>query len=93
MAKKNISFTKEGGMRVGYKEMGSEEYSAKTQNVIVNAWNLSSWPEYKSRFWNKDAAINQRHKSKPSGQLDPAAVAGGRPANVRHSSSHHSIHD
>ena len=55
MEKKNIKFTADGGMRVGVKEMNTEDYSSKTQNMIVKAWNLSSWPEYRSRFWNKDA--------------------------------------
>ncbi|KAI9653449.1 MAG: hypothetical protein M1831_005997 [Alyxoria varia] len=55
MEKKNIKFTADGGMRVGVKELKTEDYSSKTQDIIVKAWNLSSWPEYRSRFWNKDA--------------------------------------
>lgn len=59
MEKKNISFTSDGGMRVGVKELRTEEYSDRTQNVLVNAWNLSEWPNYKSRFWNKQAQEKQ----------------------------------
>lgn len=55
MLKHNISYSKESGMKVGVKEMSSEEYSGKTQSVFVKAWNESQWPDYKSRFWNKEA--------------------------------------
>ena len=24
-------------------------------SVLVKAWNYSTWPAYKSRFWNKEA--------------------------------------
>lgn len=33
MEKKNMSFTKEGGLRVGVKEVKDEKYADKTQNV------------------------------------------------------------
>jgi hypothetical protein len=36
------------------KEVNTENYVDATQNVLVKAWNLSTWPEYKSRLgWNK----------------------------------------
>lgn len=60
MHKRNIHLTADGGMRVGVKEIGQEEYADKTQSTIVKAWNLSSWPEYKSRLWNQDAKVNQK---------------------------------
>ncbi|KAM0717835.1 hypothetical protein Q7P37_006167 [Cladosporium fusiforme] len=39
MEKKNMSFTKEGGLKVGVKQMGAEEYADRTQRVLVNTWN------------------------------------------------------
>jgi len=55
MEKRNITFGKEGGLRVGVKEMNAEEYSDKTQSWLVKAYNESAWPAYKSRLWNKGA--------------------------------------
>jgi hypothetical protein len=50
---KNVVFTKDG-MRVGVKEVKTESYVDSTQNMLVKAWNLSTWPAYKSRLgWNK----------------------------------------
>ena len=63
-------------MRVGVKEMKNEDYSDKTQSVLVKAWNLSTWPEYRSRFWNKDVAPQQKGQAAGSGtgaQTRPAA--------------------
>ena len=54
MEKRNISLTTDGGMKVGVKELKTEDYSQQTQNMLVKAWNLSSWPEYRSRLRNKD---------------------------------------
>ena len=54
MAKHNITVGKEGA-KIGVKEVNNEDYSGKTQDYLVKAWNLSSWPEYRSRFWNKQA--------------------------------------
>jgi len=55
MEKRNITFGKEGGLRVGVKGMNAEEYSDKTQSWLVKAYNESVWPAYKSRLWNKGA--------------------------------------
>jgi len=53
MQKKNVVFTKDG-MKVGVKEMKTENYVDTTQSFLVKAWNLSEWPAYKSRLgWNK----------------------------------------
>jgi hypothetical protein len=52
MEKKNVVFTKDG-VKVGVKEVKHEDYKDKTQSVLVSAWNLSSWPAYKSRLWNR----------------------------------------
>jgi len=52
MQSKNVVFTKDG-LKVGVKEVKNESYVDKTQGYLVKAWNLSTWPEYKSRLWNK----------------------------------------
>jgi len=41
MEKKNVSFTKEG-MKVGVKDLNTEDYEDKTQSVLVNTWNLGA---------------------------------------------------
>jgi hypothetical protein len=64
MQKKNVVFTKEG-LKVGVKELKTESYVDTTQGFLVKAWNLSSWPGYKSRLWNKDAEVNKAEKRKP----------------------------
>lgn len=62
MQKKNVVFTKDG-LKVGVKELKNENYVDTTQSFLVKAWNLSSWPEYKSRLgWNKEAEINKKGK-------------------------------
>lgn len=63
MEKKNVVFTKDG-MRVGVKEVSEEDYAAKQQNYLVKAWNLSSMPAYKSRFWNKEEQARQKALAK-----------------------------
>ena len=55
MQSKNVVFTKDG-LKVGVKEVKTESYVDKTQGYLVKAWNLSTWPEYKSRLWNKQQA-------------------------------------
>jgi hypothetical protein len=52
MESKNVVFTKDG-MKVGVKELKNESYVDSTQSMLVKAWNLSTWPGYKSRLWNK----------------------------------------
>jgi len=70
MEEKNISFSKEG-MKVGIKELGGREEDAKVQNMLFKAWNYSSWPAYKSRFWNKEKAV-------PAQQRKPSSAFGAR---------------
>ncbi|KAA6411559.1 MAG: hypothetical protein FRX48_04839 [Lasallia pustulata] len=53
MEQKNVVFTKDG-MVVGVKEVRTEKYVDKAESMLVKAWNLSTWPAYKSRFWNKE---------------------------------------
>lgn len=56
MQSKNVVFTKDG-LKVGVKEVKNENYVDQTQSLFVKAWNLSSWPAYKSRLgWNKEDA-------------------------------------
>jgi hypothetical protein len=65
MQKKNVVFTKDG-MKVGVKEMKTENYVDTTQSFLVKAWNLSEWPAYKSRLgWNKTAAEPTTTSRKP----------------------------
>ncbi|KAI6802292.1 hypothetical protein KC332_g15380 [Hortaea werneckii] len=61
MEKKHMSFTKDGGLRVGVKEQSNENYTDKTQNVLVNVWNHTSFPNYKSRLgWNNTQADDSK---------------------------------
>jgi len=63
MEKKNISFTKDGGLKVGVKDVKGEAYEDKTQSVLVKAWNFASFPGYKSRMWNTEATPNFKRTS------------------------------
>lgn len=60
---KNVVFTKDG-MRVGVKEIKTESYVDKSQGLLVKAWNLSTWPAYKSRLWNKQDTQEDRAKAR-----------------------------
>ncbi|KAG9529823.1 hypothetical protein KCU93_g3150, partial [Aureobasidium melanogenum] len=62
MEKKNVMFTKDG-MKVGVKEMSEEEYADRTQSVLVNTWNQTSFPAYKSRLWNMDGQAKDKATS------------------------------
>ncbi|KAG9573872.1 hypothetical protein KCU77_g15004, partial [Aureobasidium melanogenum] len=62
MEKKNVMFTKDG-MKVGVKEMSEEEYADRTQSVLVNTWNQTSFPAYKSRLWNMDGQAKNKATS------------------------------
>ena len=57
MQAKNVVFTKDG-LKVGVKDVRTESYVDTTQSFLVKAWNLSTWPEYKSRLWNKQPPAN-----------------------------------
>ncbi|MCJ1392951.1 hypothetical protein MMC18_005823 [Xylographa bjoerkii] len=69
MEEKNIKFSKDG-MKVGIKAIDGREEDAKVQSLLFKAWNYSSWPAYKSRFWNKEKATpaQERKPSKVSGE-------------------------
>lgn len=43
-------------------------------SVLVNVWNLSSWPAYKSRFWNK-AQGGARYVVLRSARCGPGCLA------------------
>ncbi|RMJ23890.1 hypothetical protein PHISP_05229 [Aspergillus sp. HF37] len=51
MEKKNLVFSKEG-MKVGVREVTEEAEKDLSQSVLVNMWNHTSFPAYKSRLWN-----------------------------------------
>ncbi|PKY08223.1 hypothetical protein P168DRAFT_314346 [Aspergillus campestris IBT 28561] len=51
MEKKNVMFSRDG-MKVGVKEIQDEEYKDRSQSVLVNMWNHTSFPAYKSKIWD-----------------------------------------
>ncbi|KAL4906135.1 hypothetical protein BDW74DRAFT_177161 [Aspergillus multicolor] len=51
MEKRNVMFTKDG-MKVGVRQVGEEEYVDRSQSILVNMWNHTSFPAYKSRLWD-----------------------------------------
>ncbi|KAL1962500.1 hypothetical protein VTN77DRAFT_9621 [Rasamsonia byssochlamydoides] len=55
MEKKHVLFSRDG-MKVGVKELKDEEYKDRSQSVLVNIWNHTSFPTYKSRLWGNGAA-------------------------------------
>ena len=59
MEKKNIVLTKDG-VKVGVKQVNQEEYVDRTQGVLMKAWNMSSWPGYKSKIWNTEGENKRR---------------------------------
>jgi len=54
MEKKNVKVSRVG-MTVGVKELKDEDYKDKSQSVLVNIWNYSSFPAYRSRLWGSGA--------------------------------------
>ncbi|KAJ5239845.1 hypothetical protein N7468_004464 [Penicillium chermesinum] len=65
MEHKNIAFTKDG-MKVGVRELKDEAYKDRTQSVLVNVWNNTSFPNYKSRLWDMSGKQGQSaEKRKP----------------------------
>ncbi|KAF4632025.1 hypothetical protein G7Y89_g6101 [Cudoniella acicularis] len=55
MQSKNVVFSKDG-VKVGVKHLRNESYVDATQGFLVKAWNLSTWPAYKSKLWNQQPA-------------------------------------
>ncbi|MCJ1287231.1 hypothetical protein MMC26_006579 [Xylographa opegraphella] len=68
MEDKNIRFSKDG-MKVGIKEKDARQEDAQVQSLLFKAWNYSSWPAYKSRFWNKEKKSPAQQR-KPSSMFD-----------------------
>lgn len=64
LEKKNIHFSADGGLKVGVKEVQADEYAAAQQGFLVKAWNYSTWPEYRSRYWNKQVETPVKGKGK-----------------------------
>ncbi len=50
MEKRNVALTKDG-VKVGVRHISEEEARDKAQRGVMKAWNLSSWPGYKSRLF------------------------------------------
>ncbi|OJJ51452.1 hypothetical protein ASPZODRAFT_54787 [Penicilliopsis zonata CBS 506.65] len=57
--KHHVSLSREG-MKVEYKEVNDEQYKDKSQSVLVNMWNHTSFPNYKSRLWNMSGEPEKR---------------------------------
>ncbi|KAF4212046.1 hypothetical protein CNMCM8980_001022 [Aspergillus fumigatiaffinis] len=51
MEKKHVMLTRDG-VKVGVKELSEEDYVDRSQSILVNIWNHTSFPAYKSRLWN-----------------------------------------
>jgi hypothetical protein len=49
----------QGTQKYSFSDVFKIEEMTDFLSVLVKAWNYSSWPAYKSRFWNKDAEINK----------------------------------
>ncbi|KAJ6083363.1 hypothetical protein N7467_007498 [Penicillium canescens] len=62
MERKNIAFTKDG-MKVQVKEIKDEAYKDRTQGVLVNMWNHTSFPAYKSRLWDMKGSSSTDQKN------------------------------
>ncbi|KAA8646103.1 hypothetical protein EYZ11_011869 [Aspergillus tanneri] len=63
MEKKNVVWTRDG-MKVGVKELKDEDYKDRSQSVLVNIWNHTSFPAYKSRFWNMEGLADDGKEAK-----------------------------
>lgn len=67
MEKKNITFSREG-VKVGVKQVSSEQVADSTQSVLMKVWSSAAWPGYKSKLgWGQSS----------SGTTTPAATPGG----------------
>ncbi|KAF5856473.1 hypothetical protein ETB97_007304 [Aspergillus alliaceus] len=59
MEKKNVVWSRDG-MKVGVKELNDEDYKDRSQSVLVNMWNHTSFPAYKSRLWNMTGSATEQ---------------------------------
>jgi len=87
----NVQFGKDG-LKISVKEMKNEDYVDKTQNVLVKAWNLSTWPAYKSRFWNQEKVSGKKGSSSKSPRVGGSSSSRVAPGGVSGSSSSSHTH-
>ncbi|KAL4928438.1 uncharacterized protein BDV17DRAFT_96631 [Aspergillus undulatus] len=66
MEKKNVMFTKDG-VKVGVREVNEEEYVDRSQSILVNMWNHTSFPAYKSRLWDMTGSASTSGSGSSSG--------------------------
>ncbi|MCJ1471676.1 hypothetical protein MMC13_000316 [Lambiella insularis] len=69
MEDKNIRLSKDG-VRVGVKQKDGQQEDAALQSLLVKAWSYSSWPAYKSRFWNKQPQEAPASRKSSTAQFD-----------------------
>jgi len=55
MEKKNISFSKDGGLKVGVKHVNAEDIEDNTKSMFVKTWNLANESKATER---KNSSIN-----------------------------------
>ncbi|KAI9886559.1 MAG: N-alpha-acetyltransferase mak3 [Watsoniomyces obsoletus] len=51
------------GVKVSVTHVEDETYVDRTQSILVKAWNLSSFPAYRSRFFKTDGSKSKSRKS------------------------------
>ncbi|KAL4810399.1 hypothetical protein BDV18DRAFT_130916 [Aspergillus unguis] len=66
MEKRNVMFTKDG-MKVGVRQVNEEEYVDRSQSILVNMWNHTSFPAYKSRLWDMTGASSSADSGSENG--------------------------
>ncbi|KAL3466652.1 hypothetical protein BJX64DRAFT_284215 [Aspergillus heterothallicus] len=69
MEKRNVMFTKDG-MKVGVREVKEEEYVDRSQSILVNMWNHTSFPAYKSRLWDMTGPASGSGSGNGEGQVE-----------------------
>ncbi|KAL2810702.1 hypothetical protein BJX63DRAFT_434087 [Aspergillus granulosus] len=70
MEKRNVMFTKDG-MKVGVREVNEEEYVDRSQSILVNMWNHTSFPAYKSRLWDMTGSASVSGSGSGEGRAEP----------------------
>ncbi|KAL2826992.1 hypothetical protein BDW59DRAFT_160572 [Aspergillus cavernicola] len=69
MEKRNVMFTKDG-MKVGVREVREEEYVDRSQSILVNMWNHTSFPAYKSRLWDMTGSASGSSSGNGEGKAE-----------------------
>ncbi|KAL2868340.1 uncharacterized protein BJX67DRAFT_380146 [Aspergillus lucknowensis] len=62
MEKRNVMVTRDG-MTVGVKELGEED-------ILVNMWNHTSFPAYKSRLWDMTGSASGSGSGNGEGKVE-----------------------